>query len=130
MIIVTNNPEVPDKMKAIKKTSIVFVDGEYKDVLLQTRRYIVDEQLVLLTHPLSGSIKPNETYYKSICLSEEARDWIDLESLTYIERALDVYEAFYKNQPRPNWTDSVLLDFAKIDYRIMADTLQRMGVQT
>ena len=63
MQIISNNPMVKEQ---ITQQPVIFIDGSYGDVLIEVKRLIVDDHHVLLSHPLSGSIKPNETFYKSI----------------------------------------------------------------
>lgn len=126
MRIATNNPMVKEKFSALKP---VFIDGTYEEVLDRVKKMIINEHLTLLTHPLSGSVKPNETYYKTICLTDIGSQYIDLESLEYIESAIEVSGKFLKSRPRPNWTEHVLKDFAFVDCSIAESTLERMGVQ-
>lgn len=125
MIIVTNNPMVQEKLKDIRK--IHFVEGSYGNVLDEVRKQIIDKHIRLLSHPLSGSIKPNETYYKTIFVTETTSQYIDIESLEYIESAIAVYEKFIKNKQRPDWSLAVLKDFAFVDFYIAQSTLERMG---
>ncbi|OJG85252.1 hypothetical protein RV13_GL001054 [Enterococcus raffinosus] len=126
MNVITNNPKVKEKIG--KKSSIHFVKGEYRDVLDEVKRQIIEEHICLLSHPLSGSIKPNETYYMTIFTSETTSQYIDIESLEYIESAIEVYEKFIKNKQRPNWSLAVLQDFSFVDFYIAQSTLDRMGV--
>lgn len=125
MLLITNNPMVREKVKGIP---VQYEEIEYGEVLEVVKRLIIEEKMVLLTHPLSGSIKPNETYYKSIVLSTKKSEAIDIESLDYIDQALEVYQKFMKNKMRPNWTERVLEDFAFVDYYLIKDTLVRMHV--
>lgn len=125
MLLITNNPMVREKVKGIP---VQYEEIEYGEVLEVVKRVIIEEKMVLLTHPLSGSIKPNETYYKSIVLSTKKSEAIDIESLDYIDQALEVYQKFMKNKMRPNWTERVLEDFAFVDYYLIKDTLVRMHV--
>lgn len=125
MKIITNNPKV---QKEITNQEVLFVDGSYRDVLTTVRKAIVDEHQVLLTHPLSGSIKPNETYYKSIIITDQKSKSIDMESLDFIDSALEVHDKFEKNQARPKWTAKILEDFALIDYSLIAGALSRIQV--
>lgn len=122
MLLVTNNPMLAPSNPALP---LEFLTGDYQQVLLKVKDYIVDQRMVLLTHPLSGSIKPNETYYKSIVL-EDGQDAIDLTSLAYIEQAIDVYDRFNKMKQRPNWPKSVLKDFAYVDYYLMESAFERI----
>lgn len=126
MLIVTNNPMVAE---ASLSKSTVFLECDYDQVLLAVKQRIIEQQMVLLTHPLSGSIKPNETYYKSIVLEEGSGQGIDLPSLEYMEEAFVVYEKFIKNKQRPNWTVAVLKDFAYVDYYLMESTFERMLIR-
>ncbi|REC33543.1 hypothetical protein CF160_05345 [Enterococcus pseudoavium] len=107
---------------------IDYIEGSYDQVLDKVKTLIIKEKLSLVTHPLSGSIKPNETYYKTIFISETTSQYIDIESLEYIESAIAVYEKFIKNKQRPNWSLAVLNDFAFVDFSIAQSTLDRMGV--
>lgn len=127
MIIVTNNPMVQEKLKDIR--TIHFVEGSYGNVLDEVKKQIIDKHIRLLSHPLSGSIKPNETYYKTIFVTETTSQYIDIESLEYIESAITVYEKFIKNKQRPDWSLAVLKDFAFVDFYIAQSTLERMGVK-
>lgn len=125
MIIVTNNPMVQEMALPAE---LDFVEGSYGEVLARVKQLIIEEHMKLLTHPLSGSLKPNETYYKSIFVSDSKAQYIDMESLEYIEAALEVYEKFIKMKATPNWTAKVLQDFAFVDFHLVKSTLMRMGV--
>ncbi|EOH80597.1 GrdX family protein [Enterococcus malodoratus] len=126
MIIITNNPMVKEKINQASLLS--FIDGSYGEVLVEVKQQIIEKHVVLLSHPLSGSIKPNETYYKTIFVTETTSQYIDIESLEYIESAIAVYEKFIKNKQRPNWSLAVLKDFAFVDFYIAQSTLDRMEV--
>lgn len=126
MIIITNNPMVKEKIN--QACLLSFIDGSYGKVLVEVKQQIIEKHVVLLSHPLSGSIKPNETYYKTIFVTETTSQYIDIESLEYIESAIAVYEKFIKNKQRPNWSLAVLKDFAFVDFYIAQSTLDRMEV--
>lgn len=127
MNVITNNPMVQEKIENL--CSICFVEGAYGAVLDQVKQQIVNDHVCLLSHPLSGSIKPNETYYKTIFVTETTSQYIDIESLEYIESAIAVYEKFIKNKQRPDWSLAVLKDFAFVDFYIAQSTLERIGVK-
>ncbi len=123
MLLMTNNPKVKERVEGIP---VKYEQIEYGEVLQEVKRLIIEEKMLLLTHPLSGSIKPNETYYKSIVLTNQKGESIDMDSLDYIDQALEVYHKFMKNKMRPNWTEQVLEDFAFVDYYLIKDTLVRI----
>ena len=123
MQIISNNPMVKEQ---ITQQPVIFIDGSYGDVLIEVKRLIVDDHHVLLSHPLSGSIKPNETFYKSILITTTQQSQIDMESLDLIDQALTTYEKFNRNFKTPNWPERVLEDFATIDLDLLESTLQRI----
>lgn len=119
MFIVTNNPLVKDYFKP---EEVVFVDSGYKEVLLKVRDYIHTNH-ILLTHPLSGSVKPNETPYKSIAVRADEK--LDFDSLELIENALAVYDKFQGNEKTPMWTERVKEDFMVIDFDLIKNALKK-----
>lgn len=68
--ILTNNPLVQEKLGT--DYTVQYEEISYEDVLRKVRDYIHGGH-ELLTHPLSGSVKPNETPYKSVMLSRKKR---------------------------------------------------------
>ena len=65
-ILVTNNPLVEAQYSS--RFKVVFLSTSLAGVLASVRDY-VHKGHKLLTHPLSGSVKPNESPYKSVLLS-------------------------------------------------------------
>lgn len=123
MLIISNNP----KVKALlKDQNFQWVEGNYKDVLVETRKLVVDQKMSLLSHPISGSIKPNETVYRSIILDDAPQEAIDMESLDYMDRALELFERFNRDRPTPDWPEKILEDFATVDFHILEDTYNRI----
>ena len=83
-IVITNNPMVLDKLKDTR--NIIYREISYEEILREVRDRI-HEGHTLLSHPLSGSVKPNETPYKSIMISER-RGEVDEGSVKLIENIL------------------------------------------
>ena len=65
VLIVTNNPLVKEKIG--KSYNIDFVDGGNLNVM-EKLRDMIHKGSKLLTHPLSGSVKPGQTPYKSVMI--------------------------------------------------------------
>ncbi len=116
MIVVTNNANVLHWIKDVHHAKAHYVKGHYGEVLKQVRD-LVHQHYKLLTHPLSGSIKPNETPFKSIAL--ESGNTLDWDSLALIEKAIETYEKMQKDEVTPLWNDSILDDFRVIDSDLM-----------
>lgn len=122
--LISNNPLVWNKYP-----STIRVQGDFKDVLIKARNAIHRGQR-LLTHPLTGSIKPNQTPYKSIILTlpQEGKA-VDLESLQLIEDALSVADRF--GPIKIKLDESILKDFQVIDLSFMDsawDSLKPLGM--
>lgn len=116
-IIMTNNPLVRDRYRG--QYSVEYQDGVYMDLLVRVRDK-VHAGHKLLTHPLSGSVKPNETPYKSVMISQK-RGTMDLESLSIIEEAIVTCRKFpvkYDGLPQRVLEDFQLVDLTLIDSAI------------
>lgn len=121
MMIITNNDSVLIKYKEIY--NIIFIDGSFKDVLVAVRDK-VHEGYELKTHPLSSSIKPNETPYKSVIISER-KETLNYESVRIIENCIETCDKFSKNNLFINYTPQITEDFKLIDLTVLESALNR-----
>lgn len=117
-MIITNNECVFIKYKDIH--NILYIDGSYRDVLIKTRDK-VQEGYELLTHPLSSSLKPNETPYKSVIISDN-KESLNFDSLYIIENSIMAFDRFNKNKII-EWTDKLREDFKLIDLTVLESAL-------
>lgn len=111
LFIITNNPL--SKRTFETKYKIVYIDGSAMEILKNVRDNIHLGHK-LLTHPLMSSVKPNETPYRTVCLSLN-RGSLDIQSLEIIESAIMTTEKFLRDFNTPNWSDKILQDFQLID---------------
>lgn len=123
-IIVTNNEMVKDKFQNLFQ--IEFIDGLDYIKLLTFIRDRIHEGHQLLTHPLSGSIKPNETPFKSVIISGKKSD-LDQSGLIIVEESIVTATKFISNKPTPNWPGSILEDFMVIDLSLMENVIEKLG---
>lgn len=122
MIIVTNNSKV--KEETSDDLNVLYRDVDYIETL-KICRDLIHEGFKLLSHPLYGSVKPNETPYRTIILKKG--NILDVDSLGLIENSINTAIKFQNNKKTPNWTESVLDDFQVIDYDIFSNTVQRIN---
>lgn len=122
-MIITNNDTVYDAYK--NDYNVIFIDGGFKDVLLKVRDY-VHKGHELLTHPLSSSIKPNETPYKSVIISDEIGQ-LNYESVVLIENCIMAFDKFAKIKLNINYTDKVIEDFKLIDKTVIDNAMRLHG---
>ena len=111
-IIITNNPLV--KEKYVDK-EVEFYDKKYQEILQIVKNKIALGHKIL-THPLSGSVKPKETPYKSIMISKD-KEYVDLDSLEIIASAIATCEKFKERSDK--WTPQVLKDFQLVDFTLI-----------
>ena len=108
--IVTNNSLCRDKYQEL--IPVDFLEGKgYMDVLLAVRDYI-QKGWRLETHPMTGSLKPNQTPYKSIMVSDLPREQEEFYSQEMtIENSILSCRKFLEIKQTPNWTEEIRKDF-------------------
>ncbi|TCO79475.1 GrdX family protein [Marinisporobacter balticus] len=122
-ILITNNPKVYEENK--EKIDIIYSEYyTYLDILSITRDKI-HQGHILLTHPLSGSVKPNETPYKSTIITQ-AKEKLDMHSLSIIESSIETATKFIDGKKTPLWTEKILEDFQIIDYSLINNAIESM----
>ena len=118
-IIITNNQYVADKFKDTFNVEY-FDNKDYMEILMYVRDKIHNGH-ELLTHPLSGSIKPNETPYKSIIISDN-KGRLNYDSVSIIENSILSFEKFNLHKIK-NITDRMKEDFKLIDLTVLESAL-------
>lgn len=120
--ILTNNPRVyeryslPENQKKLSK--LIYLEGKSYLEVLEAARDIIHEGHELLTHPLSGSVKPYETPYKSIALSEKTGD-LNLQSLGIIEESIATAKKFINDHRPRQYAPRHFNDFMIIDQHLI-----------
>lgn len=122
MIILTNNPMIKDVIHR-EKLTIEWLDTDYIGVL-EKARDAIHNHYQLLTHPLYGSVKPNETVYRTIVM--EKSDHCDFDSLYLIEEALATAKKFMANSKPKDWPDEILDDFQVVDSDLIKNAVDRI----
>ena len=116
-MILTNNPLVLEKLKDTH--NVIYKDISYEELLKEVRDRIHEGHL-LLSHPLSGSVKPNETPYKSVMISEGMGE-MDRRSLSLIENAIQACGKFEDKSGK--YAANVYEDFQLIDWTLLESGL-------
>lgn len=124
VMIITNNPTVCDKFN--KLGGIVFIDGGYMDVLCDVRDRI-HKGNKLISHPLMGSVKPNETPYRTIII-DKIEGNLDIDSLSIIEDSIEACKKFLMDRQAPKWSEKILEDFRCIDLKLIESALSSLEI--
>ena len=104
-MIVTNNPLVEKVLS--KYYEVRYLPEENYRAILITVRDLVYAGHKLYTHPLSGSVKPNETPYKSVVVSKVPHK-MNADEAAIISNCVEAYDKF-----------TPLGDFQLIDYTLL-----------
>ncbi|MCL2391903.1 MAG: GrdX family protein [Oscillospiraceae bacterium] len=115
-ILITNNPLAKERFEG--KFNIAFVDGPLLDVLIAVRNRVHNGH-TLLTHPLSGSVKPNETLYKSVLISR-VQGAVDERSVSVIGECILATQKF---APRAI-PERAFADLQEVDLALISGALQ------
>lgn len=109
----TNNPSI-----IVKNFTIVeAIECSTLDLFLRVEDEILQGSK-LITHPLSGSIGPDQSPYKTVVISGE-KGHIDMESLEIIKNAINYTENLVSNRKPFKWDRASLQDFAIIDFEFV-----------
>ena len=117
-LILTNNPLLASCMEG-EFAIAYYKEAGYRDILRMARDKVYVGH-TLYTHPLAGSVKPNETPYKSIVISALPRGF-RAQDAEIISAAIDVCDHFVPGKRELN--EKILKDFQLIDYSLLADAI-------
>jgi len=118
--LITNNPMVYEKLGNNIETEYL-ENGSFMDVLFCVRDKI-HKGHELLTHPLSGSVKPGETPYKSVIVSMASKenDMPDTDSLKIIENSIALAEEQIKGRKKVKISEKLSNDFQLVDLALIS----------
>ena len=124
--IMTNNSLAAEEFG--ETHDVRLINGGLIDVLIKARD-LINEGAVLLNHPLYGSVKPNETPFRSLLLQQgkpQAGNTpapADPESVRLIGNAVSAFEKFIVKK---EITDPKLLE----DFKVVDLSLLRSAVES
>ena len=123
--ILTNNPQVAEEFGSTHDVRLI--DGKLLDVLIHARD-LINTGAILLTHPLYGSVKPNETPFRSLLLQQGKSQNGDMpvpadpDSVRLIGNAISAFKKFIDKK---EVTDPKLLeDFSEVDLSLLRSAVE------
>ena len=121
-MVITINPLVRSRLDDTHE--VIYLELSYEELLKVVRDRIYEGHR-LLTHPLSGSVKPKETPYKSVLISER-KEKVDGESVRLIENAILVCQKFQDKSKY--YKEEVYKDFQLVDWTLLESGLASADV--
>ena len=126
-LLITNNKLAKEYCE--KKMECMFLsDCDYISVLEAARDYIHMGHK-LLSHPMAGSLKPNQTPYKSVVLETLPATPPEVnESVLLIESSIEAAHKFFRGKSLPNWSESIKKDFQTVDLSFLTAFTDKLTV--
>jgi len=87
---ITNNTALKNKYEG--EFDILYYNVSLREILIIVRDK-VHKGHKILTHPMSGSVKPNETPFKTVFITKE-KDKLNMDCVMLIENAIAVCDKF------------------------------------
>jgi len=128
-ILVTNNRMVQERFKpgdTKNLTQVVYQENLDLIGVLEEARNLIHKGHRLLTHPLSGSVKPYETPFKSVAVTSEI-EVLDFQSLQIIEESLATAKKFLADAKIIRYSDKVYDDFRLIDLNLILSGIESIN---
>ena len=123
-MLITNNSKAAEYCKD-KIECRYLPDSSYLEVLYEARDYI-HKGHKLLSHPMAGSLKPNQTPYKSIVLEGLSASHEEVaESVVYIEASIEAANKFFRGKALPAWSERIKDDFRTVDLSFLTHFVDR-----
>lgn len=119
--IVTNNDRVADKYKDMMNVEMV---DSYEEVLIKARDMVYDRHR-LLTHPQAGSLKPNQTPYRSIIVYPSDNS-SNMDDVMMIEKAIETFNKFREIKETPKYEEKIANDYKTIDLSMIDNVMPRI----
>ncbi len=116
MLVITNNKKVKEELN--HKIDVSYHDCDSLELLYMVRDKI-HRGAVLRSHPLSGSIKPNENPYKSLIIDDKVGE-LDYNSLEIIENAIETFMKFKNMGTRTSHAKNADEDYSLIDFTLIS----------
>ncbi len=124
--VITNNASLIEDgaLDQFDIDEVIYIDTLDIIEVMKTVRNYIHKGYKLLTHPLSGSVKPVETPFKSVAISVDPTT-LDMQSLTIMEDAIQMAEKFKRTENRAlTIPENILDDFRLIDFGLIRSGLE------
>lgn len=128
-MLVTNNRMVQERFKPGETknlTQVVYQEDFDLIAVLESARNLIHSGHRLLTHPLSGSVKPYETPFKSVAVTSEI-EVLDFQSLQIIEESLATAKKFLVDARVIQYSEKVYDDFRVIDLNLIQSGIESIN---
>jgi len=124
-VIVTNNNKLINKYDDI---NIEIIKEETIEKIFKKTRDLIHKGFILISHPLSGSVKPYQNPYRSIILKKG--DELDYQSLKNYENSYYKYQQFKSDKVNNSkLPEKIKDDYQTIDLTLIDSALKSINLK-
>lgn len=125
LLLVTNNDKALELYGAHSEIDVDYLEGRgYLDVLICVRD-LVHEGWHLMSHPQASNLKPNQSPYKTVLLSNGREAQPFAQDIEMVESSIEAFHKFTKGMIPPKWPEKALRDFQTIDLSVVESAMER-----
>lgn len=125
LLLVTNNEKAVEVYGGHTEIGIDYLNGQdYLDVLIRVRD-LVHDGWHLMSHPQSSNLKPNQSPYKTVLLSNRNEIQAFARDVDMVESSIEAFYKFTRGMVPPAWRHRALRDFQTIDLSVVESAIGR-----
>ncbi len=118
LLIITNNPLIKENYDVEQ----CWVEGDCKEVIMQAYNLVaLGHQLI--SHPLAGSIKPNQNPFRSILIAKVPGE-VDVSALKLVGNCLRKAEEFMENKIQIDLKTAFKQDLQLVDQYLLLSAIE------
>ena len=124
-LLVTNNGKAVTLYEKHAHIGIDYLKEEsFLSVLIRVRD-LIHAGWHLMSHPQASNLKPNQSPYKTVLLSNGRELQPFSQDVDMVERSIDAFHKFTKGMRVPKWPEKTLRDFQTIDLAVVESAIGR-----
>lgn len=127
--MVTNNPKA---FEAYKDSPFVDVDyfegGSYEDVVTRVRDRVFGGWH-LLTHPQASNLRPCQSPFKTILISDKIAPNPFQLDIEYVTNMMESFQKHMQGKEPPVWSERILPDFMTVDLDVVESALNSCALK-
>ena len=124
-LLVTNNGKALEIYEKHANIGVNYLEEEsYLGVLIRVRD-LVHEGWHLMSHPQASNLKPNQSPYKTVLLSNGREAQLFSQDVEMVENSIDAFHKFTRDMIAPKWPEKTLRDFQTIDLSVVESAIGR-----
>ena len=125
LLLVTNNGKAREIYEKHAEIGVDYLEeGNYLDVLIRVRD-LVHWGWHLMSHPQASNLKPNQSPYKTVLLSNGREAQPFSQDVEMVEGSIEAFHKFTRNMIPPKWSEKALRDFQTIDLSVVESAISR-----